>query len=604
MKKIYSFDLFDTLVTRGVNHPKDIFTLIEAAKKVNYRFFFIKFISFKKIRIFSEKLARFINKKKKEDINIYEIYKVISFFIKNSDELLKMEINIELQLIKPQQKNIEVLNSLKAKGEFLCITSDMYLPLEVIKKILNKNKIFVNKIYVSSDIGLTKSSGNLFNFIANDLNVKFNQIVHYGDNINSDINIPKSLGCNTVHTGHAFHRNSNGFLDCFQSPIQDDIYYKIGYEFCGKIAYVFAHHIYKNTKNDNINLIFGARDSYLFKFAFELFFNNSLHLNTYYTRISRNLVYLPATYFTKNYDILFSETMSCDNFFLRIGLDCPIPFKGKSAWKCKKDIADFLKNNEEFNLKLKNESLNIKCYLKNNGFNKNLFFIDLGWKGSVQDSLNLIFSNELDINGLYLGTVKNDNKKNGFIFRNKKPFKTYFHITQSLALFEFLFAEPERSLMSIKKIDKEYIPIFTNDETSIQIDNRKKIKLGAEKFLLDFSYLNTIFKFNNDEINHSIRPLIFSNTMIVRDEVVSAFLNLSHSIGFNGSLKSNLIEYSDFSIKGYLTAPWKAYFMSELRKKSKIKYFIFLILFHNVIFFVLYEYFKTFYRKIRALIYG
>ena len=104
MKKIYSFDLFDTLVTRSVNHPKDIFTLIQATKKINYRFYFFKLISFKTIRVFSEKLARFNNRNSKEDIDIYEVYKVLSFFIKNPDEVLSIEINIELQLIKPKQK--------------------------------------------------------------------------------------------------------------------------------------------------------------------------------------------------------------------------------------------------------------------------------------------------------------------------------------------------------------------------------------------------------------------------------------------------------------------------------------------------------------------
>lgn len=604
MKKIYSFDLFDTLVTRSVNHPKDIFTLIQATKKINYRFYFFKLISFKTIRVFSEKLARFNNRNSKEDIDIYEVYKVLSFFIKNPDEVLNIEINIELQLIKPKQKNIEILNNLRNKGEFICITSDMYLPIEIIKKILFKNKIYTDKIYVSSDIGLTKSSGNLFKFIANDLNVNLNQIIHHGDNVISDINIPNSLGCKTIHTGYAFHRRSSGLLDCFQSPVQDDIYYKIGYEFCGKIAYIFANHINTNIENNNLNLVFSARDSYLFKFAFELFFNKSMNFNTYYTRISRSLVYLPGAYFSQNYDIFFSESISCEEFFFRIGLNCPDIFEKKSAWKCKKDIVNYLKKNNEFNFILEKKSLDIKDYLKNNGFNKDLVLIDLGWKGSTQDSLNFIFKDDLKVSGLYLGTIKKDINKKGIIFNNKRPYKNYFYITQCLALFEFFFTEPQNSLNSIVRFKNQYKFIYTNDESLIQINNRKKIQNGAENFLLDFFYLNEKFKFDTEEINRSIRPLLFYNTMTVKSEIVSAFLNLSHSIGFNGSLKSNLIEFSNLSIKGYVTAPWKAYFMAELRKKSKIKYFIFLVLFHNVFFFVLYEYFKEFFRKIRAIIYG
>ncbi|NNP73961.1 hypothetical protein A7P53_15365 [Acinetobacter defluvii] len=602
MKKIYSFDLFDTLVARGVNHPKDIFTIVGAVSKVNYRFIFFKLFSFRKIRVFSEKLARFISKK--EDIDIYEIYKIINFFIENSKDILEVEIKLELHLIKPKLENIEILNTLKKQGEFLCITSDMYLPFDVIKKILNENNIFVNKVYVSSSVGLTKSSGNLFKFIADDLDVDLSQIVHYGDNIESDVNVPNALGCKGIHVGHAFHKNSNGFLDCFKSPIQNDVYYKIGYELCGKIAYVFSNNIYNNIKDNQNNLIFGARDSYLFKFSFDLFFNNEINYKTYYTRISRSLVYLPQCYYSNSYDVLFYETMSCENFFLRLDLECPSEFKGKSAWKYKNDIILFLRNNEEFNIQLKYKSSNAKTFLKENGFNRDLYFIDLGWKGSIQNSLDLIFNNELNVKGLYFGTTVNDKFKRGFAFNNKKPFRNYFYITQSLALFEFLFTEPEQSLGAVKVVHNKISPIFTNDENLNQINNRRKIELGAKQFLLDFFEFNNMFEINNEDINRSIQPLIYNHTMVVKDEIVSAFLNSSHSIGFNGSLKANLIEYSKLSIKGYLTAPWKAYFMHDLRKKSKIKYFIYRVFFHNVFFFIFYEYIKFFFRKIRALIYG
>ena len=76
MNKLYSFDLFDTLATRKVNHPKDVFTLIEATGVVNFRFFLNLFFTFKTLRVFSEKLSRFLQKNKKEDISIFDIYKL------------------------------------------------------------------------------------------------------------------------------------------------------------------------------------------------------------------------------------------------------------------------------------------------------------------------------------------------------------------------------------------------------------------------------------------------------------------------------------------------------------------------------------------------
>ena len=605
MNKLYSFDLFDTLATRKVNHPKDVFTLIEATGVVNFRFFLNLFFTFKTLRVFSEKLSRFLQKNKKEDISIFDIYRVLGFFIKNAKEVLLKEIEIELHVICPIDKNIKKLNELKLEGNNICITSDMYLPRNTLKKILEKNKIDTDVIYVSSGIGLTKSSGNIFKFIAQQNNIELSKIIHYGDNIHSDVEVPKKLGISVVHVGTAQHRTSYGFLDSFKSPVQDDPYYKVGYEFCGKISYIFSDYIHKNIEKNNANIVFGARDSYLFKFAFELFFNQKKQYKTYYTRISRNLVYLPEVYFSKNYERLFFETMYCEDFFSRIDLACQEELQGKSVWAYKKKIENYLSENNNFNEKVKLNALDVKEYLASNGFKKDVFFVDLGWKGSIQDSLNFIFDiGQVDITGLYLGMVNKNDRKKGFLFETKKPYQLYFYIMQCISLFEFLFTEPKRSLKKLKKTNDEYSFVFANDELDCQVNARQKIKSGAEQFLLDYYELNNKFNFQYNHIEKSIKPLLYANTMCIQESFVHAFSNLSHSAGFNASLQSNLIEFSNFSIKGYLTAPWKAYFMFELKKEARFKYYIFLILFHNVFFFVFYEYFKTFYRKIRGIIYG
>ncbi len=604
MHKINSLALSDTLVTQKVTHPKDVFTLVEATGIVQFRFFLNFCFSFKTLRVFSEKLSRFLKRSRKEDISIFDIYRLLGFFIKNSKDVLQKEIEIELNIIWPIDKNINKLNEIISKNKNICITSDMYLPKNTLKKILKKNKINIDVIYVSSEIGLTKSSGNIFKFIAQQHNIKLSEIIHYGDNIHSDIEVPQKLGVSVVHVGFPQHRVSNGFLDCFRSPVQDDPYYKIGYEFCGKIAYIFSHYLSKNVNSTN-NIVFGARDSYLFKFAFELFFNQDKKYKTYYTRISRKLVYLPEVYFSKKYDKLFFETMDCDEFFSRINLSCPELLKGKSVWVCKKQIEKYLSHHKSFNKKIEKDALTAKEYLISNGFDKDTYFIDLGWKGSIQDSLNIIFNDSYnEIVGFYIGMINMNDKKHGILFSNNKNYTLYFYIYQCISLFEFLFTEPERSLKKVQKTDSEYSFVFVNDESDYQLNLRKRIKSGAEQFLKDYFELNTRFNFQYEYIEKSIKPLLHSHTMCVQESFVNAFSNLSHSAGFNASLQSDLIEFSDFSVVGYLTSPWKAYFMAELRKKSKIKYFIFLVLFHNVFFFVLYEYFKEFFRKIRAIIYG
>jgi len=603
MKKIYSFDLFDTLVTRKVNHPKDVFTLVEATGIVEFRFFLNVFFSFKGLRVFSEKLSRFLYKSKKEDINIFDIYRILGLFIKNAKVVLRKEIEVELQVIYPLDENIKILNEILMVSKKLCITSDMYLPKNILKKILKINNIDVDLIYVSSEIGLTKHSGNMFKYIAKKNDLELSKIYHYGDNIHSDYNVPRKMGIKAYHMGIPQHRQSNGFLDCFRSPIQDDLYYKLGYEFCGKLAYLFANDIYNNA-DLNRNLVFGARDSHLFKYAFDLFFNQDHQYKDFYTRISRKLVYLPEIYFSKKYDRLFFETMLCDEFFSRIGLICPYELIGKSVWLNKKKIEDILKKNKSFNEELQKDSIQVKDYLKTNGFNSDVCFVDLGWKGSIQDSLEIIFKDEINIKGHYVGVVNKNKMKKGFLFENKKSYQLYFYVMQCISLFEFLFTEPELSLQKIEKNHGQYKFLFANDESQEQVNARVRIKEGAQQFLKDYFELNQKLNFEVEYAKKSVKPLLYENLMRVKEDFITAFSDLSHSAGFNASLQSKLIEFSGFSIVGYLKAPWKSYFMFELRKKSKFKFMIFIILFHNVFFFVFYENLKNLYRKIRGMIYG
>ncbi len=55
--------------------------------------------------------------------------------------------------------------------EVIC-TSDMYLPIGTIRKIIEKNGYIIEKIYLSSQIKLTKFTGDLYKYVLKDLNVQ------------------------------------------------------------------------------------------------------------------------------------------------------------------------------------------------------------------------------------------------------------------------------------------------------------------------------------------------------------------------------------------------------------------------------------------------
>ncbi|MDM1302866.1 HAD-IA family hydrolase [Acinetobacter indicus] len=599
--KIYSFDLFDTLVARKVNQPKDVFLLMEASNRIQYRSIFFKKIGFYKIRIFCEKFSRFINRNRSEDVSISNIYMLVGFFLKNKEEIMSLEVSIEQKIVYPLKFNIGILNAMRGKGK-ICITSDMYLPRNVIIDILHKNDIYYDLVYVSSDVGLTKASGNLFKYISDDNGVNLNDIYHYGDNEWSDVIIPSKLGINVHHVGNAVHYKSDNVFDVFNIKSSDPLF-NIGYEFCGPFSFAFSKFIKDNSKNKRI--VFGARDAYLFERAFKNFHNNFGN-ETFYTRVSRNLVYIPEAFVTKNYDKFFEGSLTCEEFFKRLNLTCPTNFIAKKVWDVKKDLEIYLNESNDFNNYIKNKHDTVKNYLLKNGFEDKIAFVDIGWRGSVQDSISNILSPNISVSGLYVGVLSNNINKIGFVFNNKKPSLYYFYIFQSLPFFEFCFTEPVNSLNTITENDSGFNFLFTDDEESDHLELRRKIQLGAENFFTDYKFVikDLGLEFDDSYINNLIFKLIKKNFMQVDPKLVDILKKFSHSAGFNASIRSSLIEFNKLSLLGYLQAPWKAYFMYELKKKSLFKYYIFLILFHNFIFFIFYENFKKYFRKIRALIHA
>ena len=177
-----SFDIFDTLIKRSLPKPSDLFLIVQ---KIYENKFKVKLEKWKEIRINAEIKAR--KKAKNEEITIDEIYENIDA-TKNIDliKLKKIEQETEINLCERNMQLYEVYKYCKNKNKKILITSDMYLPKEIIEKILQKNGYTYYKLFISSELKKTKHTSNLYKYILKELEINEKQLVHFGDNINSD----------------------------------------------------------------------------------------------------------------------------------------------------------------------------------------------------------------------------------------------------------------------------------------------------------------------------------------------------------------------------------------------------------------------------------
>lgn len=274
-RQVNSFDIFDTLITRKVKHPTDIFKLIE--NKYNIENFYQN-------RIRAEQLSN------GQFIDIYNKYKEITGITCNNyiNNLQNIEIRTELDNFIPIQSNI-----IKLKENDI-VVSDMYLPVNVLYYYLLH--FGVNKkidLYVTPN---GKSSG----YIWNDLIKKYNILSHTGDNLHSDINMANNFGIKAYYTQiHKHTPLENILLDDLANILREfrlqNKYNEFSTEYilydeqCRSnilLLCLFATQINKIMIRENRNkILFSTRDCCLLEKLYNFLFPEHLTLTYYTSRI-------------------------------------------------------------------------------------------------------------------------------------------------------------------------------------------------------------------------------------------------------------------------------------------------------------------------------
>lgn len=197
--KVISFDIFDTLLLRPSVYPTDILAL--AGRKAGSSEFYLN------LRRNCERLARTNNNVMSEDIRFENIFSEMSdkytFSKQEIESLMHNELDCEFDLLKPRKAIKEIFDYAKGIGKTVIITSDIYLSEQFIGKVLdNCGYTGFEKLYVSSEYGMTKSSGRLFARVIMDYKSKgisASEILHLGDNERSDIAAAEKAGLSTIH---------------------------------------------------------------------------------------------------------------------------------------------------------------------------------------------------------------------------------------------------------------------------------------------------------------------------------------------------------------------------------------------------------------------
>ena len=352
--KVISFDVFDTLVSRPFAKPMDIFVMLN--KPFTQLFGIKSYVDFASIRHNSEERCHKIWKSLKpgvEEPRLDDIYNEISSTYGYDREKLRiieqLEIQNEIRFSFPRKSGCELFELAKSAGKKVILVSDMYLPRSCIEAVLQKCGISgYDKLYLSNEYHLTKHSGRLYRVIARDLDgiAKGRQILHIGDNYDSDVKRAQEAGFDTQHfpaaiglfqgrnpgiyTGKSFSKifdiadrytdmnlsyYSYTGLRCCLAMVANKIFdfpfvsfnknsdlnadpVFVGYYVVGMHIFALARWLIQQTKDKGIRKIhFAARDGYLIKHAYDILSEGLEGVpESNYIRVSRKSLAIPAIY--------------------------------------------------------------------------------------------------------------------------------------------------------------------------------------------------------------------------------------------------------------------------------------------------------------------
>lgn len=200
---VHSYDIFDTCLVRKCGTPINFFDVLslrvfnnQPTESERQEFIFF--------RLEAEGCVN------ADGVSTLElIYKSFNYNnpkLKGRDELYLTELECERQMLVPSIRIKDEVDQIHIEGNNVIFISDMYLPASFLRERLIQFGFYKDgdKIYVSGDVGKTKASGSLFNYIREKENIEYKDWIHHGDNSSTDIEIPKKLGIKTCRVNHNY----------------------------------------------------------------------------------------------------------------------------------------------------------------------------------------------------------------------------------------------------------------------------------------------------------------------------------------------------------------------------------------------------------------
>ncbi len=373
----------------------------------------------------------------------------------------KADLKSEICVQYTNEDLITLLRNFKAEGGKIYLVSDFYGSKSLFENLLKHHQILdiFDDVFSSAELELSKAKGSIFVPLLSRLSLQPEEVMMIGDNKISDVQNSTKHGLRAylLPHGHHLRRNKlNNFgndekalksiidqvhANCTTTSVMPFVEYILFYHF-------FTERLYDQCKKDNVkHLFFLSREGMYLKRLFDTYqqyhqLDEAKAIRTHYLKISRqasmqiNLKPLDTeafTYLRSKY-----PAMSLEDFLAFF--NCPEQQKDiieKELTIDKNEVLEDFFNSNIFQGLLSNTTFqtfyethrtanktNFRAYISSfdsNFIEEGIHLVDIGWGGTMQESIYGFLEEKIPVTGYYLGirdiyNIQENTKRSGLLF--------------------------------------------------------------------------------------------------------------------------------------------------------------------------------------------
>ena len=539
---VVSFDIFDTLLIRYVEHPEDVFTHLADHPAFKAHMFAAPISA---IRRTAEAQARRLALEtiKSSEVNLEEIYGCFCDMNGLSRDLVpsfvEAEEQIERKLCVANKVILDLYRKAAQASRRVIYVSDMYHRTAFLASLLRENGFAVGPedLFVSSEHRVTKYDGSLFRLVVEKLGVPVDQILHIGDHPLSDYQGAKALGLRALlHSVRASSENPPPVDNRTTAALQSyrrgmsrvahcnfadkTFYWQIGYRTYGPLLTGYCQWLGMQLREDGVkHAWFLLRDGEILKKVFETLFANDEGMPKISTLLlSRRALLLPILEAASAFAVpkLLYGTMTVRELFERLCLD-PRLFMAEIG-QCgfsSLDTALDSRRGDQYKIfshptlikaladRSVRERAALVAFLRQEGVlnTPNIALIDVGWCGTIQAALQVLLSEaapRAQVTGYYLGTTNlaSGLRQRSYAANCGEPRQLIELLYPNSFLLESFTTTSSGSLFHFELQGKRSVPVFQpRDLSEEQCQFLAEMHQGAIAFAQEFRDRTSDFQF-------------------------------------------------------------------------------------------------------------